>query len=405
MKNLLVGQSGGPTSVINSSLAGVIDNAIKSPEIGEVLGTVNGIEGILNDNIISLNHFKEENITLLKQTPSSYLGSCRKKLPEYSEDKSIYEKIFAQFEKYDIGYFLYIGGNDSMDTVKKLSSYAKEFNIDIKIIGVPKTIDNDLVLTDHTPGYGSSAKFIVNSIRQLYLDTSVYDMKSVIVLEIMGRNAGWLTAAAALANSDDLQPVDIILLPETVFDPEKFLQKLEQVMKEKNTTIIAVSEGIKDKDGKYIGEGLSFRASKEDGFAHAVLGGVGKIIETLISKNLKIKTRSIELSTLQRCFSASSSKTDVDEAFLAGFSAVDIAKEGKTAVMPGFLRVSANPYKIEIKDFPIEKIANFEKPVPKNMISPDGLNVTGDFIDYAKPLISGEMPTIYKDGLIQFEIR
>lgn len=405
MKNLIVGQSGGPTAVINASLAGVIDNAIKSPEIGEVFGAVNGIEGIINDNLISLNHFKKENIELLKQTPSSYLGSCRKKLPEYEDDTSLYEKIFAQFEKYNIGYFLYIGGNDSMDTVKKLSSYANAYNIDIKIIGVPKTIDNDLVLTDHTPGFGSAAKFIVNSIRQLYLDTSVYSMKSVIVLEIMGRNAGWLTAAASLANSDDLNPVDIILLPESVFDPDAFLQKLKEVMEKKNTTIIAVSEGIKDREGRYIGEGLSLRATKEDGFNHAILGGVGKIIETLISKNLGVKTRSIELSTLQRCFSISSSKTDIDEAFLAGFFAVDMAKAGKTAVMAGFLRKSENPYEMEIKDFPIEKVANFEKPIPKNMISPDGLNVTRDFIDYAKPLISGEMPTIYKDGLIQFEIR
>ncbi len=405
MKNLLVGQSGGPTSVINASLAGVIDNAIKSSEIGDVLGTLNGIEGIINDNIINLNHFTQDNIELLKQTPSSYLGSCRKKLPDYKDDPAIYEHIFSQFAKYNIGYFLYIGGNDSMDTVKNLSGYAKSFDIDIKIIGVPKTIDNDLLLTDHTPGFGSSAKFIVNSIRQLYLDTSVYDMKSVIVLEIMGRNAGWLTAAASLANSGNFNPVDIIALPEKVFYPEKFLEKLSEVMKKKNTTIIAVSEGIKGKDGKYIGEGLSFRTNSSDGFSHATLGGVGKIIEKLISDNLKIKTRSIELSTLQRCFSVGGSKTDIDEAFMAGFYAVDFAKSGKTAIMAGIKRVSDTPYKSEITAFDIDKVANYEKPIPENMIAADGLNVTKAFIDYAKPLISGEPQIIYKDGAIQFEIR
>jgi len=404
MKNLLVGQSGGPTSVINASLSGVIKNALASPEIDNVFGTLNGIDGILNENIISLNHFTEENIQLLKQTPASYLGSCRRKLPEFTEDEVIYIKIFDFFKKNDISYFLYIGGNDSMDTVKKLSAYAKEKNIDISIIGVPKTIDNDLFLTDHTPGFGSAAKFIVNSIRQLALDTGVYDMKSVVVLEIMGRNAGWLTAASALANSGDFHPVDIICVPEVAFNPRSFIEKLKKVMETKNTTIIAVSEGIKDKDGKYINESKSVR-SMSDGFSHAALGGVGKTIEHLISSELQIKTRSIELSTLQRCFSLASSGTDVNESFSVGYSAVDMAKSGKSGIMAGFKRVSDNPYKTEIVSFDINLVANLEKCIPEDMISEDGLDVTEKFITYAKPLIYGENQLIYKDGLIQFEIR
>lgn len=404
MKNLLVGQSGGPTSVINSSLAGVIENGLKSPEIGKIFGTVNGIDGILTENIISLDHFTEENINLLKQTPASYLGSCRKKLPDPADDEETYKKIFSIFEKLNIGYFFYIGGNDSMDTVKKLSEYKKLKNIDIKIIGVPKTIDNDLVLTDHTPGYGSAAKFIVNTIRQLALDTDVYNTKSVVVLEIMGRNAGWLTAAAALANSDGFNPVDIICLPEVPFDSAAFLEKVKAVTDKKKTSIIAVSEGIKGIDGKYLCESSDIR-SVSDGFAHAALGGVGKVVENLISSNLKIKTRSIELSTLQRCFSLAGSKTDVDESFSLGFAAVEMAKSGLTGIMPGIKRISDEPYSTEIVPFDINSVANFEKCIPASMISSDGMNVTDEFIAYARPIIRGEASLIFKDGLIQFEVR
>lgn len=405
MKNLLVGQSGGPTSVINASLAGVIKRGIESRKIGEILGTVNGIEGILNDNIISLDNFTAEKIALLKQTPSSYLGSCRKKLPDSENGEDIYKKIFDTFKKHNVGYFLYIGGNDSMDTVKKLSAYAADKNIDIQVIGVPKTIDNDLFLTDHTPGFGSAAKFIVNSIRQLALDTDVYDMKSVVILEIMGRNAGWLTAAAALANSDKLNPVDIICLPEVTFSPEKFIEKLKNVMKKKSTTIIAVSEGIKDEDERYIAECGDIKRAEDDGFAHAALGGVGKTIEKLISDELGIKTRSIELSTLQRCFSLAGSKVDVEEAFAVGSFAIELAEDGKTAVMAGFKRISDKPYAIELAPFDINDVANFEKGIPKDMIAEDGLGVNEKFIAYAKPLIAGELPLIFDEGLIQFEIR
>ena len=286
-KNLLVGQSGGPTAAINASLAGVVNYALNSGKFDKVLGSVNGISGVINENFVSMDAFSDPyRVRRLKQTPSSYLGSCRQRL---SDDGEVYEKIFNIFEKHNIGAFVYIGGNDSMDTVSKLGEYSEKHNKGISIIGVPKTIDNDLVLTDHTPGYASAAKYIANSIRQLYLDTSVYDMKSVIVAEIMGRNAGWLAAAAALANDDRITPVDIICLPEVPFDMDSFIQKVAEVEERKQTTIIAVSEGIKDAQGKYIGESGSELMG--DGFNHAALGGVGKIIESIIKKNLNIKTR------------------------------------------------------------------------------------------------------------------
>lgn len=403
MKNLIVGQSGGPTTAINSSLAGVIKKALQSNEIGIVYGMVNGIDGFLKENIIKLDRFSDDNrIRLLRQTPSSFLGSCRKKLPEINEDEKIYEDIFSLFKKYDIGYFVYIGGNDSMDTVCKLSTYAKAHNIDVKIAGVPKTIDNDLTLTDHAPGYGSAAKFVANSVRQIAMDTGVYNMKSIVVTEIMGRNAGWLTAAAALANTDSFSPVDIILLPEAEFDKDIFITRLNEVMSQKNSTIIAVSEGIKDKNGNYIGETGS--QLMNDGFNHAALGGVGKIIEGIIKSNTKIKTRSIEFSTLQRCSAQNISKSDYEEAFDAGYKATAHIIDGNTGFMAGLVRTSQNPYKCEVDFFNVDKVANYEKKVPENMIGADGMSVTKDFIDYALPLISGEPDLLYKNGVLDFEI-
>ncbi len=401
MKNLIVGQSGGPTTAINSSLAGVIRKALESDKIDKVYGMLNGIEGFMNENIVSLEKFNDENkLRLLRQTPSSYLGSCRKKLPE--NDDEFYNNLFSLFKKYNIGYFLYIGGNDSMDTVKKVSQYAKKIGYDIIVAGIPKTIDNDLALTDHTPGFGSAAKFVANSIRQLAMDTNVYKMKSIIITEIMGRNAGWLTAAAALANSEKIQPVDIILLPETVFDIDKFIEKIKTVMSSKDMTIIAVSEGIKDKDGNYIGETASDLMG--DGFNHASLGGVGKIIENIIKKNLNIKTRCIEFSTLQRCYAESISLCDYEEAFMAGYEGTNHALSGNTGFMAGFNRVSSNPYQCEVKHYDVDVIANVEKKIPDDMISEDKMFVTQKFIDYAKPLINGELDVIYKNGLIDFEI-
>ena len=403
MKNLLVAQSGGPTAVINASLAGVIKGAVDNGDkIDKIYGCLNGIEGIETENFVLLNDFKDETkLRILKQTPSSYLGSCRKKLPTHEEDAAFYEKIFEVFKKNNIGYFLYIGGNDSMDTVDKLSKVAEKYGNETKIIGVPKTIDNDLALTDHTPGFGSAAKFVANSMRQLSLDTGVYKMPSVIVLEIMGRNAGWLTAAAALGNDDKTKAADIICLPETAFDVEEFLKKVDSVSKAQKTVMIALSEGIKDKSGKYISEGTS--GSREDKFAHAVLGGVGRTVENHISTRLGLKTRTIELSTLQRCWAIGASLCDVNEAFDAGYSGVKFACEGMTGIMVGFKRKSSAPYIIDMVPYPVSEIANLEKKVPQSMITKDGFGVTDEFIKYAQPLIQGEPDILYKDGVIKFE--
>lgn len=404
MKNLLIGQSGGPTAVINSSLAGAVSCGLNSSHFEKVLGTVNGVEGILKENFISMDKFKDEKLlNLLKQTPSSYLGSCRKKLPSLEENEQIYEEIFKIFEKHNIGTFAYIGGNDSMDTVLKLSKYAKEKNIDIKIAGIPKTIDNDLVLTDHTPGYGSAAKFIANSVKQLSMDSRVYDLKSVLVVEIMGRNAGWLTAAAALSNTENERFADIIALPETPFLPDTLISETEKILKEKNTVIIALSEGIKDKNGMYMGESINSLRAGQDSFNHAILGGVGRTVESLISASLGVKTRTVELSTLQRSASFASSSCDVEEAFRAGFLGVTFATEGKTGFMAGFKRISDEPYSVEIVPFDIEKVANFEKKMPAEMIN--GFDVTEKFINYAKPLIFGEPDNSYTNGIIDFVIR
>lgn len=403
MSNILVAQSGGPTAAINATLAGVLKGAFADPLVTGVFGSLNGIEGVLAENFKDMSHFKsDEAFNLLKQTPSSYLGSCRKKLPTIEEDENTYIKIFEIFKKHNISKFFYIGGNDSMDTVNKLSLFAKEKGIDIVIAGVPKTIDNDLCLTDHTPGFGSAAKFVANSIKQLALDTGVYKMKSVVILEIMGRNAGWLTAAAALANDKENTYTDIVALPETSFYADKFLEKVEKTATEKGTVMIALSEGIKDKNGAYVGEALAKRAAEDDKFNHAVLGGVGRIVENLISTELGIKTRTIELSTLQRCFSALASLTDIEESVLCGEKAYEMAMQGKTGFMAGYKRISDAPYKIEIDAFNAGEVANFEKKIPSEMISEDNFSVTDKFFTYALPLIKGELPVVYENGVIKF---
>lgn len=403
MSNILAAQSGGPTAAINATLAGVLKGAFSDSGVKGVFGSLNGIEGVLNENFKDMSDFKSEKaLNLLKQTPSSYLGSCRKKLPSPEEDEATYIKIFDVFKKHDITEFFYIGGNDSMDTVHKLSLFAKQKNIDMRIAGVPKTIDNDLCLTDHTPGFGSAAKFVANSIKQLALDTGVYKMKSVVILEIMGRNAGWLTAAAALANDSGNTYTDIVALPEAYFDTDKFLERVEKTANEKGTVMIALSEGIKDKNGAYVGEALSKRAAADDKFNHAVLGGVGRIAESLISSELGIKTRTIELSTLQRCFSCLASLTDIEESVLCGERAYCMAKEGKTGFMAGFKRLSDEPYKIDIEAFDAGEVANFEKKIPSEMISEDGFTVTDKFFTYASPLIKGELPVVYENGIIKF---
>lgn len=397
--NIIVGQSGGPTSVINSSLAGVFKTA-KDRQANKIYGMLNGIKGLLDNRYVDLTEKIKDNldIELLKRTPSSFLGSCRFKLPEVSENEGIYEDIFKILNKLEISHFFYIGGNDSMDTIKKLSAYAKDKNYDINFMGVPKTIDNDLAVTDHTPGFGSAAKYIGTTIKEVVRDGLVYDTKNVTVVEIMGRNAGWLTAAAALAKSDDCEGVDMIYLPEVSFDLDKFIEKATKLQKDKQNLVIAVSEGLKTADGKYVCE-LQNHNMFTDSFGHKALSGTANFLANKLSAELGCKTRSIEFSTLQRCASHVVSRTDITEAFLAGGHAVKASFDGETGKVIVFNRISNDPYHITTEAYDVNAIANVEKVVPKEWIINDGTYVAKELIDYMRPLIQGELTPFMVNGL------
>ena len=397
MKNCLVGQSGGPTAAINSSLAGVIKGALDSDKINKIYGMVNGITGILNDNLLDITEkFTDDtNLKLLIQTPASYLGSCRYKLD--TTDKILMEKIFNNFKKYDIGYFFYIGGNDSMDTVLKLSEYAKKINSDVKIIGIPKTIDNDLAITDHTPGFGSAAKYIATTVKEIALDALVYDVKSVTIVEIMGRNAGWLTAASALSKTDDFKLPQLIYLPEVYFDEEEFLNSVKYYAERDNNVLVCVSEGIRFKDGTFVCESLS--SGLTDTFGHKYLSGTAKVLENMVREKLGYKSRGVELNVCQRAASHIASKTDLYESFNAGKFAVNSAVLGNTGKMVVINRHNQEEYEVYFSLFDISEIANKEKCVPKDFINENGNGVTQKMIDYLTPLIQGENQIIYKDGL------
>lgn len=399
MGNVLVGQSGGPTAVINSSLAGVYKTA-KDLGAGRVYGMLYGIQGLLEEKYVDLDeHFHSElEIELLKRTPSSYLGSCRYKLSDYESDTKDYEKIFTVLKKLDIEYFFYIGGNDSMDTIKKLSDYGKIIKSNIRFIGVPKTIDNDLAATDHTPGYGSAAKFIAATTKEIIRDGLVYDQKNVTIIEIMGRNVGWLTGASALAGGAECPGPDLIYLPEVDFSIEDFIQKVNELQKMKKALVIAVSEGIRLVDGRYVCE-LAEDTKYTDQFGHALLSGSGKYLSSLITRETGCKSRGIELNTLQRCASHMASLVDISEAFQVGAAAVNAALEGKTGEMVVLNRISNQPYQCTTGTFDIHKIANIEKKVPAEWTSKDSTGVTEEFIDYVKPLIQEELTPIMIGGL------
>lgn len=395
--NVIVGQSGGPTSVINSSLAGVFKCA-KDGGSEKIYGMINGIQGLLENRYVDLKEKIKDglDIELLKRTPSSFLGSCRFKLPDVSENEQIYKDIFAILDKLEVKYFFYIGGNDSMDTTKKLSEYAKAINSDIRFMGVPKTIDNDLAVTDHTPGYGSAAKYIGSTLKEIIRDGLVYNYPSVTVVEIMGRNAGWLTAAASLAKGDDCEGVNMICLPEVEFDFDKFLAKVES---NKNISqVIAISEGIKTKDGKYVCEAAKSKVGV-DSFGHKSLSGTSQYLAELVKEKIGCKTRSIEFSTLQRCASHIASRTDVEEAFIAGSKAVEAAFAGETGKVIIFERISTAPYQMITHVCDVDKIANVEKTVPLEWICNNGTYVTSEATDYIRPLIQGEMTQIMVNGL------
>ena len=402
MKNALVGQSGGPTAAINASLAGVIKACADSSAIDKIYGMVNGIEGFLKESLLDLSENAKDDsfIDLLSKTPASYLGSCRYKLPK--DDMAVFDKIFEILDKYNIGYFFYIGGNDSMDTVLKLSKIAKEKGSDIKFVGVPKTIDNDLPITDHTPGYGSAAKYIATTVREISLDSLVYEAKSVTIVEIMGRDAGWLTAAAALGRGDGLGP-DLIYLPEVAFSFDGFIDDLKEVLKYKNNVIVAVSEGVRTGVGKYVCEAAS--SGGKDVFGHTQLGGTARVLENFVRSTLKIKARGVELNVCQRAAGHILSKTDIEESFAAGSGAVSLALSGKTGVMAIIERVSDAPYETKISEGDIEKIANLVKSVPENYINKAGNDVTDEFVAYASPLILGEVALAYENGVPKAAVR
>ena len=397
-KNCMLAQSGGPTVAINSSLAGVITGVVESQEYDTIYGSVNGILGILNERYLNLTEEiakKDGAIDTLITTPAMFLGSCRYKLPNYLDDDSSYVYIFNQFEKLNIGAFFYIGGNDSMDTVLKLSEYAKRIGSDVKILGIPKTIDNDLCETDHTPGFGSAAKYVASSILEIAHDTFIYAVKSVTIIEVMGRDAGWLTAASALARNEYNVAPHLIYLPEAPFDKDDFLLDVKKMLFTCNNVIDAVSEGIRDREGNYI----SASEQSVDTFGHSQLSGAGKTLEFLVKEKLGVKVRSVELNVLQRCASHLASKTDLEEAFALGKKAVALAEQNITASMVTMNRTSNNPYTIEYGYAEIKNIANEAKSVPREWINDAGNDIEQPLVDYLTPLIQGESQVQYKNGL------
>lgn len=397
MKNCIVAQSGGPTAAINASLAGVIKGVLDQNEYGRIYGSLNGITGILEGRFLDLTEpfQNSENLELLKVSPAMYLGSCRYKLPDMEKGIGDYENIFAFFEKMDIGAFFYIGGNDSMDTVDKLSAYAAQTKSPVRIIGIPKTIDNDLCITDHTPGFGSAAKYVAASLLEIYHDTVIYNLKSVTIVEIMGRDAGWLTAASVLARNGYSPAPHLIYLPEAAFDTESFLKDVSSLLEQNNNVIVAVSEGIRDKDGKYI----SASSGAVDNFGHSQLSGAGKTLEYLIQDRLDVKVRSIELNVLQRCGSHIASRTDLEESFCQGQHGVSLAAEGKTGLMVTIKRISSEPYQISYGSAPVCEIANGVKSVPAEFINPQGNDVTPEILPYLRPLIQREPDIRYAQGI------
>ena len=399
--NVIVGQSGGPTAAINSSLAGVYRTA-KDRGAKKVYGMLHGIQGLLKEDYIDLSeHITNElDAELLKRTPAAYLGSCRFKLPEIHEDMELYDKIFEILYKLEIETFIYIGGNDSMDTIKKLSDYAIIKGHPQKFIGCPKTIDNDLALTDHTPGFGSAAKYIGTSVKEIIRDSFCleYSKGLVTIVEIMGRNAGWLTGAAALAQGEDCQGPDMIYLPELTFDLDDFMARIHKLLETKTSVVVAVSEGIKLADGRYVCE-LGQSADFVDAFGHKQLTGTAAYLANYVAAEIGCKTRAIELSTLQRAASHCSSRVDILEAYQVGGAAVKAADEGDSGKMVVLVRHSDDPYQCgtEVKD--VHKIANDERLVPREWVNEEGTYVTDDFVTYVRPLIQGDVAPVMVDGI------
>ena len=405
--NAIVGQSGGPTAAINATLAGVIYGAMQSGCIDTIYGMKNGVDGLLCEDIISLNsYFEDESkLEMLKKTPAAALGSCRRKLPAESDSKygQTFEKLVNILKKYDIRYFFYIGGNDSMDTVAKLSKYTQENGYDIRVIGVPKTIDNDLIGTDHTPGFGSAAKYISVVMQEVLRDTAVYTVKAVTIVEIMGRDAGWLTASSALGRVCGAPAPDLVYLPERAFDMDEFFADLKRILAEKPNVVVAVSEGLQFADGRFVGE--STQGGAVDAFGHKYLAGTGKALELAVKDKLGIKVRSIELNLPQRCASHIASLCDIEESFGVGHAAVQAAEQGVSREMMVILRDNdgeGEPYSSVYGHMDIDLIANRTRFVPKHYINERGNNVTDECLKYILPLVNGESYPEYKNGLPVF---
>jgi len=399
-KNIIVGQSGGPTAVINSSLAGVIKQA-RDLGADKIYGMRNGIEGFLKEKIVDISETikTEVDLELLKRTPAAYLGSCRFKLPHADKAPETYEKIFEILGKWEIDCFFYIGGNDSMDTIAQLSLVAEQKESPIRFIGVPKTIDNDLVITDHCPGFGSAAKYVATSIKEVIRDTKVNDMDVVTVVEIMGRDAGWLTGATALSAGTDCSGPDLVYLPEVDFDVEKFLVRVAEVQKAHRAVVVAVSEGVRMDDGRYVCEYFDNDSRRTDAFGHKQLTGTALVLATIIRERIGCKVRAIELSSLQRSAAHLQSETDQIEAFRVGTAAVKAAFSGETGKMIAIERVGGEYYQSAVNVVDVQLVANQKKDVPREWINEQGDYVTQDFIDYARPLIMGEVSLLYVDGL------
>ena len=399
--NAVVGQSGGPTAAINATLSGVIKGALEARKegiIGTLYGMRNGIEGFLKENLVDL--FKvfenEEDLETLEATPAAALGSCRRKLKSHEEDAETYAKILEILKKHDIRYFFYIGGNDSMDTVLKLSRYAASHDYELRVVGVPKTIDNDLMATDHTPGFGSAAKFVATTVKEIVRDINVYTMDAVTIVEIMGRDAGWLTASAALASIGDLGP-DLVYLPERVFDEDSFVNDVKARLEKHPAILVAVSEGVRFANGEYVGAGT--QSGAVDVFGHKYLAGTGKVLESIVKNRIGCKVRAVELSLTQRCASHMASLTDIKESVMVGKGAVKAATEGKTGVMMTIDRADGEGYTTTVGCADIAGIANAIKTVPAEYINEAGNGITEAGIAYLKPLIMGERPLEFENGL------
>lgn len=383
--NIAVAQSGGPTCAINASLVGVFRESLKEPTIDAIFGSINGVEGIIHDHLIDLKTMilTNEDMELLRQTPSTVLGSCRYKLPDWQEDDAVYQQIVHCLKRRQIGAFFYIGGNDSMDTVQKLSSYFREKKLDIKVIGIPKTIDNDLCITDHTPGFGSAAKYVATTMQEIVRDSSVYSMPSVTIVEIMGRHAGWLTASSAVLHAYGDPAPHLVYVPESHFSEKKFLRDVEQEMAKHKAVIVAVSEGVAVPEG--------VQSGAVDNFGHKYLSGIGKYLEQLVREKIGCKVRSIELNVMQRCSSHLCSKTDIDESEQIGAAGVQCALSGETGRVMVFRRIHDMPYTVVMEPADASQIANREKFLPREFLTPAGNNISDKAMPYFLPLIQGEL--------------